>query len=162
MPTSELERAGGARCHDPVRRDEYEAARVGRIAEPEAHDGLAEELCGAVDDRDEHIVEWGAPGDRALDPHQPGEEPLPLLELGAQRPVVLVELQLDLQVRPEAFLLGEVAEADDHTVDPGDVAPVGQERLDRTPAVAFAHAESQRPAGRSSSATISANRSATC
>ncbi len=129
----------------PVRRDEDEAARVGRIAQAQAHDGLAEELSGAVDDRDEHVVERGASGDRALDPHQAGQEPLTLLELGAQRPVVLVELQLDLQVRPEAFFLGEVAEADDHTVDPGDVVPVGQEGLDRTPAIAFAHPESQRP-----------------
>ncbi len=146
MPRSELDESwGSSSVTYPVRRDEDEAARVGRIAEAQAHDGLAEELSGAVDDRDEHVVEWGAPGDRALDPHQAGQEPLPLLELGAQRPVVLVELQLDLQVRPEAFLLGEIAEADDHTVDPGDVAAVGQERLDRTPAIAFAHPESQRP-----------------
>ena len=146
MPRSELDgELGELVVTDAVRRDEHEPARVGRIAQAEADDGVTEQLRGAVDDRDEHVVERGAPGDGALDPHEPGEEPLSLLELVAQSPVVLVELELDLEVRPEAFLLGEVAEADDHAVDAGDVAAVGQERLDRTPPIAFTHAQPQRP-----------------
>ena len=60
MPRSELEESwGSSRSRIPcgTRRGRGDSGR-NRYAQAQAHDGLAEELSGAVDDRDEHVVEW--------------------------------------------------------------------------------------------------------
>jgi hypothetical protein len=89
MADREAGAGGGQVVRHPDDRGHHHVRRVVGVEQPQAGDVLAEQLRGADHDGVEHLVERLPAVDRALDPGQPLEQRLPLLQRGEQRGLVL-------------------------------------------------------------------------